>query len=119
MRDTTMTETMTEDLAYQSEFGDSARETLLADLRDCSVALSGEESRSQDVAWFAGRTVEPARAVPPFIAMRSVYPGDDAPEGTPGTGDAICRPCRGTGESEIGGCYNCGGTGIVIQAIGG
>jgi DnaJ-class molecular chaperone len=46
-------------------------------------------------------------------------PGDEAPAGTPGTGEAICGKCHGTG--RLGGepCANCGGTGVVIEGIGG
>ncbi|MDQ9170553.1 hypothetical protein Q8A64_09025 [Oxalobacteraceae bacterium R-40] len=47
-------------------------------------------------------------------------PGDDAPPGTPGTGEDICRVCRGTGKLENGSdCPNCGGTGKVVEGIGG
>lgn len=46
-------------------------------------------------------------------------PGDDAPPGTPGTGEAPCRVCGGSG--RVGGavCQNCAGTGKVIAGIGG
>lgn len=46
-------------------------------------------------------------------------PGDDAPAGTPGTGEAICPDCEGTGKREGRACPTCGGTGKVIQGIGG
>jgi DnaJ-class molecular chaperone len=50
---------------------------------------------------------------------QSVNPGDEAPRGTPGTGEDICPECRGSG--RIGGseCPNCGGTGKVTTGIGG
>ena len=57
--------------------------------------------------------------IPTLVGLRSINPGDDAPEGTPGTGEANCRNCHGSGQNEIGDCYNCGGRGLVIQAIGG
>lgn len=46
-------------------------------------------------------------------------PGDAAPPGTPGTGEAPCPDCQGKG--QIGGrrCETCGGTGIVIQGVAG
>jgi hypothetical protein len=46
-------------------------------------------------------------------------PGDEVPPGTPGTGEAVCPQCRGTG--GIGGSRrdNCGGSGRIVQAIGG
>lgn len=48
-----------------------------------------------------------------------LHPGDVAPEGTPGTGEDVCRVCNGSG--RIGGetCSECGGTGIVVEGIGG
>ena len=46
-------------------------------------------------------------------------PGDDAPPGTPGTGEDICRVCNG--EGKVGGetCTNCGGSGKVVGGVGG
>lgn len=48
-----------------------------------------------------------------------LHPGDVAPEGTPGTGEDVCRVCNGSG--TVGGepCAECGGTGIVVEGIGG
>ena len=46
-------------------------------------------------------------------------PGDDAPPGTPGTGEAICEDCLGSGRRGDGDCPTCGGTGKVIKGIGG
>ena len=46
-------------------------------------------------------------------------PGDEAPPGTPGTGEVICPECNGTGSVGVTQCPNCGGTGKVIRAIGG
>ena len=45
-------------------------------------------------------------------------PGDQAPPGTPGTGENLCRDCRGTGRLAGGeACPTCGGTGWVIEGI--
>lgn len=49
----------------------------------------------------------------------NMNPGDDAPPGTPGTGEAICPVCSGRGRIADKRCENCGGTGKVIQGIGG
>lgn len=47
-------------------------------------------------------------------------PGDEAPAGTPGTGEAVCPVCHGTGRIDSGEkCRNCGGRGVVIEGIGG
>jgi DnaJ-class molecular chaperone len=46
-------------------------------------------------------------------------PGDQAPPATPGTGEAICDNCKGTGKVNGQDCPNCGGTGKVIEGIGG
>ncbi len=45
-------------------------------------------------------------------------PGDQAPPDTPGTGEAICGNCSGTGKIDGKDCPNCGGTGKVIEGIG-
>jgi hypothetical protein len=46
-------------------------------------------------------------------------PGDEAPAGTPGTGEAICPRCGGSGKSGGGRCPECEGTGKVTVGIGG
>jgi hypothetical protein len=46
-------------------------------------------------------------------------PGDEAPAGTPGTGENICPECKGSGRIDGGPCPNCGGSGKVIEGIGG
>lgn len=47
-------------------------------------------------------------------------PGDQAPPGTPDTGENLCPACGGSGRTEDGGpCPECEGTGRVIEAIGG
>jgi DnaJ-class molecular chaperone len=46
-------------------------------------------------------------------------PGDEAPEGTPTTGEAICPECSGSGSVEGASCETCSGTGKVIEGVGG
>ena len=47
-------------------------------------------------------------------------PGDEAPAGTPGAGENICPDCSGTGRRDgAAPCSTCGGTGRVIEAVGG
>lgn len=44
--------------------------------------------------------------------------GDEAPPGTPGT-EHVCPECQGTGAIDGTACTVCGGTGKVIEGIGG
>ncbi len=46
-------------------------------------------------------------------------PGDEAPPGTAGTGEDICPGCRGEGSRDGRRCETCGGTGRVVEGIGG
>jgi hypothetical protein len=46
-------------------------------------------------------------------------PGDEAPQGTPGTGENTCPECQGTGKLDGKECPNCRGTGKIIEGIGG
>ena len=48
-------------------------------------------------------------------------PGDEAPAGTVGTGEAVCPVCDGSGSGPSGDgvCPNCQGTGRVIVGVGG
>jgi DnaJ-class molecular chaperone len=49
-----------------------------------------------------------------------VNPCDEAAPGTPGTGEDICRHCQGRGVMDDGRpCAVCGGTGKVVEGIGG
>jgi DnaJ-class molecular chaperone len=49
----------------------------------------------------------------------AMSPGDQAPSGTPGTGENLCPVCSGKGEVAGKPCANCEGTGLVIEGIGG
>ena len=46
-------------------------------------------------------------------------PGDEAPPGTPGTGENLCPRCNGSGKLEGGECPNCDGSGKIVEGIGG
>jgi DnaJ-class molecular chaperone len=46
-------------------------------------------------------------------------PADEAPAGTPGTGEDVCPECHGTGRLQGGECPACGGTGKIVRGIGG
>jgi DnaJ-class molecular chaperone len=44
-------------------------------------------------------------------------PSDEAPPGTPGTGEDVCPACGGSGRLHGRDCDNCLGRGRVIKAI--
>ncbi|WP_245591308.1 hypothetical protein [Derxia gummosa] len=47
-------------------------------------------------------------------------PGNEAPPGTPGSGEAICPRCGGSGRIEADeACPECAGTGHVVRGVGG
>jgi len=46
-------------------------------------------------------------------------PGDQAPAGTPGTGEDMCPLCGGSGRQGAQVCPHCKGTGKVTVGIGG
>jgi len=55
----------------------------------------------------------------PLPAKAPTRPGDEAAEGTPGTGEDICPACSGTGKRTDGPCPRCSGTGRITEGIGG
>ena len=50
---------------------------------------------------------------------KQMNPGDQAPPGTPGTGENICPKCGGKGSLGGNDCEYCGGTGRVTEGVGG
>jgi DnaJ-class molecular chaperone len=55
----------------------------------------------------------------PSGAQAPMSPGDEAPPGTPGTGEDVCPDCGGTGKRAGRDCPTCQGTGKVTVGIGG
>lgn len=55
----------------------------------------------------------------PSSAAAPMSPGDDAPAGTPGTGENVCPVCGGSGRDGAQACVECGGTGKVTVGVGG
>jgi hypothetical protein len=47
----------------------------------------------------------------------TMAPGDEAPPGTPGTGEDVCPTCRGGGRLNGEECETCLGRGRIIKAI--
>jgi hypothetical protein len=99
-------------------------------IRERAHALWEEEGRpegrhadhwiqAEHEASSAGRqpVAAPESTTPPQAAALS--PGDDAPPGTPGTGDDVCPECQGSGRVSGMKCEKCGGTGIVTKGIAG
>ena len=62
-----------------------------------------------------GASIDLAAPTPPA----PMSPGDEAPAGTPGTGETVCPRCGGTGKLGASDCPACGGTGKVTVGIGG
>ena len=52
-------------------------------------------------------------------ATPKLNPGDEAKPGTPGTGENVCPVCHGACVVDGAPCQNCGGTGVVIEGVGG
>lgn len=50
---------------------------------------------------------------------RPMAPGDQAPPGTPGTGEDVCPRCGGSGRLGANACPECGGRGRIVKGIGG
>jgi hypothetical protein len=48
-----------------------------------------------------------------------LHPGDEAAPGTPGSGEDICPECLGTGQKAGQACPHCGGSGRIVEGIGG
>jgi hypothetical protein len=59
---------------------------------------------------------DPAHAT---AAEPALKPGDEAPAGSTGTGENVCRRCGGSGKVDGGQCPECKGTGVVTVVIGG
>lgn len=55
----------------------------------------------------------------PSSSRADLAPGDEAPPGTPGSGEDICPRCGGTGKVDGATCEECRGTGRVIHGVGG
>jgi hypothetical protein len=78
---------------------------------DLETSVAGEED--------PGASNEVGSAVESRNARNDMTPGDQAPAGTPGTGEDVCPECGGSGRTARGVCPNCAGTGKVTVAIGG
>ena len=95
----------------------------MSDDIDLAQSVAGEEDpgASVDVSAAAGKSDQPAgrRGDEPSRPQGAMRPGDEAPSGTPGTGENICPHCGGSGKMANGPCPVCQGTGKVTVGIGG
>lgn len=94
------------------------------DAIDLTNSIAGEEDpgASFDLPnGTEGRNDQPAGQRPkqPSGIQTPMAPGDEAPAGTPSTGENVCPQCGGTGRIGASACPNCEGTGVVIVGIGG
>jgi hypothetical protein len=94
---------------------------------DLSTSVAGEEDPGASVdlavrsAASPGASDQPAGAegARPGAPSAPMAPGDEAPPGTPGTGEDLCRACGGSGQLNGSACPECEGTGKVTVGIGG
>jgi DnaJ-class molecular chaperone len=52
-------------------------------------------------------------------AKAQINPGDETAPGTHGTGEDFCPRCKGSGQLRGAQCPHCGGTGRIVEGIGG
>ena len=61
----------------------------------------------------------PNNPQPNVPSSDALSPGDEAPRGTPGTGEDVCPDCHGTGQLGEAPCPTCRGRGTIVKGIGG
>jgi hypothetical protein len=88
------------------------------DLAAESVAGEEDPGASMDIGAVAAASNPPSGTGSPQ-GQAPMSPGDEAPAGTPGTGEKVCPSCGGSGRKAGGVCPECGGTGRITAAIGG
>jgi len=91
---------------------------------DLLMSVAGEEDPGASFdspSGTEGRSDQPAGQAPgqPGTAQPPMSPGDEAPVGTPGTGETVCPRCGGSGKQGGSACPECGGTGKINVGIGG
>src|SRR5689334_1692792 len=85
---------------------------------DLLLSVAGEEDPGASFdapSGTEGRSDQPAGQVggQPVASQRPMSPGDEAPVGTPGTGETVCPKCGGSGRLGASDCPECGGTGKI------
>src|SRR3954452_22229347 len=56
---------------------------------------------------------------PQMGGSEATNPGDQVPPDVPGAGEALCPRCSGSGRIDGTACENCGGSGKIVEGIGG
>ena len=79
-------------------------------------SVAGEEDPGAALDLSAFSDARPAGSA---AGTAPLNPGDEAPAGTPGTGENLCRECGGSGRLNGTACATCGGTGKVTTGVGG
>lgn len=108
-------------VSTEADFGGGASAGKELDLAE-SVAGEEDPGASIEVAAAAmpGRSDRLATGGDqPSGAQAPMSPGDQAPAGTPGTGETVCPRCGGSGKLGGSDCPECQGTGKVTVGIGG
>lgn len=83
-------------------------------------SVAGEEDPGASLDMPVRASARAGGAAPDVPASKPLRPGDEAPAGTPGTGENICRECGGSGRLAGGAkCRTCDGTGKVNVGVGG
>ncbi len=90
-------------------------------------SVAGEEDPGASIDMSAAASRQPgasdqpagAQGARPGAPTAPMAPGDEAPAGTPGTGEDLCRTCGGDGQLNGGPCPDCDGTGRITVGIGG
>lgn len=101
----------------------SGRPVRPGDPLDLATSVAGEEDpgASIDLANVRDKSSQPQgqQALRPATGRPDMAPGDQAPPGTPSTGEDVCPQCGGSGRLGANACPNCLGSGKVIVGIGG
>lgn len=85
-----------------------------------SESVAGEEDPGASLDTPAQPSASGGGAASGGAPSKPLKPGDEAPAGTPGTGENLCRECGGSGRLEGGAeCRACDGTGKVTVGLGG
>ncbi|HVZ42797.1 MAG TPA: hypothetical protein VHA82_03220 [Ramlibacter sp.] len=82
---------------------------------DLAQSVAGEEDPGASID-LASPPASAEQASKPRPGMR---PGDEAPQGAPGTGESVCPSCGGSGMLAGRTCPECEGTGRITVGIGG